>query len=135
MSQLVYLDVLAWICLDNRKVLCARTKGNNIFYLPGGKRQPGESNWEGISREVKEELNVSLVKETLKEHLVVQEKAHGFVEPTWVEMRCFTADYKGNIVATSEIAEIAWFGLKDINQCAPANQRVLEYLGENQLID
>ena len=135
MSQLTYLDVLAWICIDKRKVLCARTIGNDIFYLPGGKRQPGESNWEGIFREVKEELNVSLIKETLKECLVVKEKAHGFSAPTWVEMRCFTADYQGDLTASSEIEEIAWFGLKDITHCAPANQRVLEYLAEQQLID
>ena len=135
MSQPTYLDVLAWICLKDRKVLCARTKGNDIFYLPGGKRQPGESNWEGIAREVREELSVSLIEKTLVERLVIKEKAHGFTEPTWVEMRCFTADYKGKIVASSEIEEIAWFQLKDINSCAPANQRVLEYLGEQQLIN
>ncbi|MEO0648820.1 MAG: NUDIX domain-containing protein [Cyanobacteria bacterium J06650_10] len=132
---MVYLDVLAWICIYNKRILCARTKGNDIFYLPGGKRKPGESNWEGISREVKEELNVALIESTLKECLVVKEKAHGFVEPTWVEMRCFTADYVGEIMASSEIEEIAWFQMQDIDKCAPANQRVLEFLGENQLID
>ncbi|MGD1865512.1 MAG: NUDIX domain-containing protein, partial [Phormidesmis sp.] len=85
------LDVLAWICLQDRRILCARTKGNDVFYLPGGKREPNESDWEGLSREVKEEKSVHLVEETLSEIITVREKAHGFAEPTWVEMKSFQA--------------------------------------------
>ncbi|MEM9152066.1 MAG: NUDIX domain-containing protein [Cyanobacteria bacterium P01_F01_bin.3] len=129
------LDVLAWICLENRRILCARTKGNEVFYLPGGKREPGESDWEGLSREVREEMSVTLEEGTLTKVLTVEEKAHGFTEPTWVSMKCFKAAYQGVLTPSAEIEAIAWLSIKDIAQCAPATQRVLEHLASQQLID
>lgn len=129
------IDVVAWICIRDRHVLCARTTGKDVFYLPGGKREQGESDWEALRREVQEELNVSLIAETLSEVMVVQEVAHGYTEPTQVTMRCFGADYRGKIIATSEIEAIAWLRYTDLDQCAPATQRVLEYLYQQQWID
>ncbi|MEO0377705.1 MAG: NUDIX domain-containing protein [Cyanobacteria bacterium P01_A01_bin.17] len=129
------LDVLAWICIENRQVLCARTKGNEVFYLPGGKRETGESDWEGLSREVQEEMSVALMQRTLVHALTVEEKAHGFVEPTWVTMKCFMAEYEGAIVPAAEIESIAWLTTINLQQCAPATQRVLEHLASQQLID
>jgi pimeloyl-ACP methyl ester carboxylesterase len=129
------VDVVAWICIRNRQVLCARTMGKDTFYFPGGKREKGESDWEALSREIQEELNVSLIAETLTEVMVVQEVAHGYTEPTQVTMRCFQADYTGDIMATSEIEAIAWLRCSDVDRCAPATQRVLEYLYQQQWID
>ncbi|MBD1867199.1 NUDIX domain-containing protein [Cyanobacteria bacterium FACHB-471] len=129
------IDVVAWICIRDRQVLCARTRGNDVFYLPGGKREKGESDWEALRREVQEELNVRLIADTLTEVLVVQEAAHGYAEPTQVMMRCFQADYRGEIMANSEIEAIAWLRYTDLDQCAPATQRVLEYLYQQQWID
>ena len=106
-----------------------------MFYLPGGKRKQGESDWEALRREVQEELNVRLIAQTFTEVMVVQEVAHGYTEPTQVTMRCFGADYRGEIVANSEIEAIAWLRYRDLDQCAPATQRVLEYLYQQQWID
>ncbi|MBW4692596.1 MAG: NUDIX domain-containing protein [Lyngbya sp. HA4199-MV5] len=129
------IDVVAWICIRDRQVLCARTTGKDVFYVPGGKREKGESDWEALRREVQEELNVSLIAETFTEVMVVQEVAHGYTEPTQVMMRCFQADFTGEIIATSEIEAIAWLKYRDLDQCAPATQRVLEYLDQQQWID
>jgi 8-oxo-dGTP diphosphatase len=65
----------------------------------------------------------------------VREVAHGYAEPTQVIMRCFQADYTGEIIANSEIEAIAWLRYTDLDQCAPATQRVLEYLYQRQWID
>jgi len=129
------VDAVAWICIRNRQVLCARTMGKDAFYFPGGKREKGESDWEALRREVQEELNVNLIAETLTEVMVVQEVAHGYTEPTQVTMHCFGADYTGDIIANSEIEAIAWLRYTDLDQCAPATQRVLEYLYQQQWID
>lgn len=129
------IDVVAWIYIRDRQILCARTRGNDVFYLPGGKQEKGESDWEALRREVQEELNVNLIAETFTELIVVQEVAHGYTEPTQVTMRCFGADYKGEIMASSEIEAIAWLRYRDLDQCAPATQRVLEYLYQQQWID
>jgi 8-oxo-dGTP pyrophosphatase MutT (NUDIX family) len=129
------IDVVAWICIRDRQVLCARTRGNDVFYLPGGKREQGESDWEALRREVQEELNVNLLAETFTELILIQEVAHGYTEPTQVTMRCFGADYRGEIMANSEIEAIAWLRYRDLDQCAPATQRALEYLYQQQWID
>ena len=135
MQEMTYLDVLAWICVQNKRLLCAKTKGNDVFYLPGGKREIGESDWEGLAREVQEEMSVALVQETLEEELIVREEAHGFSKPTRVIMKCFRAEYSGTLRPSSEIAEIAWLRRSDIAQCAPATQRVVEHLAAKNLID
>ena len=129
------IDVVAWICIRDRQILCARTTGKNVFYLPGGKREKGESDWEALDREVQEELNISLIADTLTEVMVVREAAHGYTEPTEVIMRCFQADYRGEIIANSEIEAIAWLNYRDLDHCAPATQRVIEYLYQQQWID
>jgi 8-oxo-dGTP diphosphatase len=129
------IDVVAWIHIRDRQVLCARTMGKDVFYLPGGKREKGESDWEALHREVQEELNISLLADTFTQVMIVQEVAHGYTEPTQVTMRCFKADYRGEITANSEIEVIAWLNYKDLDQCAPATQRVLEYLYQHQWIE
>ncbi|HEY9644485.1 MAG TPA: alpha/beta fold hydrolase [Coleofasciculaceae cyanobacterium] len=129
------VDVVAWICIRDRQVLCARTTGKDVFYLPGGKRETDESDWEALRREIQEELNVSLIAETFTEVMVVHEVAHGYTEPTQVTMRCFQAEYIGEIIANSEVEAIAWLRYRDLDQCAPATQRVLEYLYQQQWID
>ncbi|MBD2463622.1 NUDIX domain-containing protein [Oscillatoria sp. FACHB-1407] len=83
----------------------------------GRKREKGESDWEALRREVQEDLNVSLIAETLTEVMFVQEVAHGYAEPTQVTMRCFGADYMGDIIASSEIEAIAWLRYMDLDQC------------------
>jgi 8-oxo-dGTP diphosphatase len=132
-SRLV--DVVAWICIRDKQILCARTRCKDVFYLPGGKRESGETDWEALSREIQEELNISLIADTLTEVMVVQEVAHGYTEPTQVRMRCFGAGFTGEIVANSEIEAIAWLNYRDLDRCAPATQRVIKYLYQCQWID
>jgi 8-oxo-dGTP diphosphatase len=129
------VDVVAWICIRDRQVLCTRTTGKDAFYFPGGKQEKGESDWEALHREIQEELNVTLIAETLTEVIVVREAAHGYTEPTQVTMRCFQANYTGEIIARSEIEAIAWLRYRDLDQCAPATRRVLKYLYQRQWID
>ncbi|MFA0122432.1 NUDIX hydrolase, partial [Vibrio sp. 10N.261.48.A2] len=37
------IDKLAWIFIKDGKLLMVRSKGKELFYLPGGKREAGES--------------------------------------------------------------------------------------------
>ena len=50
------LDEVAWIHLDaDGRVLTARNAGLDLFYVPGGHREPGESDVDTLVREVPEE--------------------------------------------------------------------------------
>ncbi|MDQ3403632.1 MAG: DNA mismatch repair protein MutT, partial [Actinomycetota bacterium] len=37
------IDKVAWIRIERGRMLCARSRGKDAYYLPGGKREHGES--------------------------------------------------------------------------------------------
>jgi len=55
-----YIDKLAFIEIKDRKLLVTLSKGKDIWYIPGGKREGSESDIEALVREVREELTVNL---------------------------------------------------------------------------
>ena len=42
------IDKLAWIFIEDGKLLMVRSKGKELFYLPGGKREAGESDEQAL---------------------------------------------------------------------------------------
>jgi 8-oxo-dGTP pyrophosphatase MutT (NUDIX family) len=62
----VVIDTVAWVHLDNGRILCARPRGKDIFYIPGGKREGAESDLQTLLREIAEELAVALLPETVR---------------------------------------------------------------------
>ena len=71
------IDKLAWIEIQDKSILLAKSRGKNIFYIPGGKRETGETDEQALCREIKEELNVNIDKNTLKHLGVFEAQAHG----------------------------------------------------------
>ena len=57
----VRIDKIAWIRIEDRTILSTRSAGKDAYYLPGGKRELGESDVETLVREVREELSVTIV--------------------------------------------------------------------------
>ena len=45
------IDKIAWIHLDDGKILSTRSRGKDVYYLPGGKREPGETDLDTLVRE------------------------------------------------------------------------------------
>lgn len=37
------IDKIAFICIYNRHILSTQSKGKDVFYIPGGKREPGQT--------------------------------------------------------------------------------------------
>ncbi|MDP8040074.1 MULTISPECIES: NUDIX hydrolase [Pasteurellaceae] len=60
------IDKLAWLYIQNNQVLMARSKGKEKFYLPGGKREQGEDDNTALIQEIKEELCVDLLPNTIQ---------------------------------------------------------------------
>src|SRR4051812_42213179 len=99
------IDKLAWLHVRDRRILAARSRGKDAYYLPGGKREPGESDEEALIREIREELAVDLVPETLALAGTFKAQADGKPEGTIVRMTCYRAEFQGEIRASAEVEE------------------------------
>jgi 8-oxo-dGTP pyrophosphatase MutT (NUDIX family) len=119
------LESVAWVFSRDYKVLCVKTKGKDLYFIPGGKLEPGETNEIGLAREIKEELNIKLVPSTIHHVFSVSDIAYG-LENTKLEMHCYTAEFTGKLMPDSEIESMMWLGKSQIEMCAPAAQKVLQ---------
>jgi 8-oxo-dGTP diphosphatase len=128
------IDKLAWIAIDNNMVLSTRSFGKDKFYIPGGKRESGETDEQALLREIKEELNVDLDKTTLKAFGIFEAQAHGHAEGVIVKMTCYTAAYIGILSPQSEIEEMAWLSYGDKEKISPVDILIFDYLKEKDLI-
>jgi len=130
------IDKLAWIYIKNRKILSTRSRGTNVWYIPRGKREKGESDQEALIREVKEELTVDLIPETISYLETFSAQAHGKPEGVFVQMTCFTGKFRGEIRPSSEIEEIAWLISKtDPKLLSFVDRIIFTYLKIKKIID
>jgi 8-oxo-dGTP diphosphatase len=128
------IDKLAWFCIKNKKILGARSKGQTVYYLPGGKRDPGESDQDALIREIHEELSVKLIRETLRHIHTFQGQAHGKPEGVLVQLSCYAGDFQGEIKASAEIEEVSWLSFAERDQCSATMQMVLDWLKDKNLL-
>lgn len=133
-TQKAYIDKLAYIYLKDKKILETRSFGKDIWYIPGGKRDEGESDIAALTREVKEELDVDLVLETIKHYGTFEAQAHGKPEGTVVRMTCYEADFVGEFNPTNEVEEMAYFSYADKHRTSPVDQLIFDDLKAKDLI-
>lgn len=118
------LESVAWVFKKDGKVLCVKTKGKNKYFIPGGKLEVGETHQLGLLREIKEELSIDLVLNTITHEFTVVDEAYG-LEETELAMHCYSADFSGVITPDSEIELIKWIDKSKIDECAPAAQKAV----------
>ncbi len=125
----ILIDTVAWMRVENGRILCARPHRKDVFYIPGGKREGTESDLQVLLREIAEELTVTLLPGTVR-HAGTYQAAQpdGESGRVLVRMSCYTADYSGTLAASSEIAEFAWFGYADRPRVPPVNQLLFDDL-------
>jgi 8-oxo-dGTP diphosphatase len=128
------IDKLAWIHIENKRLLSTRSRGKDIYYIPGGKRELGESDEQALLREVKEELDVDLLRDTITFLGTFEAQAHGKEEGTLVRMTCYTADFSGELRASAEVEEALWLDYKDKDKSSPVDQIIFDWLKDRQLI-
>ncbi|MFG2093206.1 GNAT family N-acetyltransferase [Streptomyces sp. NPDC048612] len=123
------LKSVSWLHLREGRLLSVRTRGNDTFYLPGGKYEPGETAREALSRELGEELGLVVPAEELQEAFVIHDVAHG-KNGRRLHMTCFTGGPQDIAPAPGrEIAEYAWFDRREARErCAPAHAQVVRRL-------
>lgn len=127
------IDKIAWINIVNGRILSARSKGKDIYYLPGGKREPGETDIDTLLREIEEELSVRIKPESISYFGTFEAGAHGKSEGVLVKMACYSAEFDGELRPASEIDELAWLSYKDRDRVSPVSQILFEKLHEMKL--
>jgi 8-oxo-dGTP diphosphatase len=123
------------VYVRERQLLAARSSGKDAWYLPGGKREAGESDADALIREIREELAVDIIPETIEHAGTFTAQADGKPPGTMVKMTCYRAGYRGTIAASAEIAEVIWIGYKDREKCSRATKIIMDSLHEQGLID
>ena len=129
------IDKLGWIYIKDKKLLGVRAGGKDVYYIPGGKREEGETDEKALIREVKEELNIELIPENLKLVNVFKAQAHGKEEGVMLQITCYSGDFEGEMSPSSEIEEISWLDYKYIEEATPMLKIILNWLKKRDLID
>lgn len=128
------IDKLAWIEIKDKMILSTKSFGKDKYYIPGGKRELGETDNEALSREIKEELSVDIQLNTINFICIFEAQAHAKPEGTIVKMTCYTADFSGNLKPASEIEEIKWLSFADKDKISGVDILIFDYLNEIGLL-
>jgi 8-oxo-dGTP diphosphatase len=123
------IDTVAWVRVERGRILCARPRGKDVFYVPGGKRKAGETDLQVLLREITEELTVTLLPGTIQPAGCYEAiQADGALATVTVRMSCYTAGYSGTLAPSSEIAELAWYSYADRALVPPVDRLLFDDL-------
>ncbi|MFC4017169.1 NUDIX domain-containing protein [Micromonospora sp. GCM10011542] len=128
------IDKVAWILVEDGRVLSTRSHGKDVWYLPGGKREPGESDLDTLRREIAEELSVAVDVRSAVHVGTFAAPAHGHGDGTTVRMTCYRAAYGGELRPASEIAETAWLRYADRHRTSAVDQLIFDHLRAADLL-
>lgn len=128
------IDKIAWIYIKDKKILSTLSKGKDKYYIPGGKREEFENDVETLLREIKEELSVDILTDSIRYYGVFKAQAHGKKQGVMVKMSCYMADFSGELKEDSEISKIVWLTYSDIDKISPVDKLIFEDLYNKGLI-
>ena len=128
------VDKIAWIHLKDGKILSTRTKGREKFYIPGGKRENGESDEQTLVREIQEELSVMIDDSSISYMGTFKAQSDGAADGVIVKMTCYTAEFIGELAPANEIAEIRWLTLSDTSIISAVDQIIFAHLEQQGLL-
>jgi 8-oxo-dGTP pyrophosphatase MutT (NUDIX family) len=125
------VDKIAFIETKNGQILSTKSKGKSTYYIPGGKREFGETDEQTLIREISEELDVQIKNDTIKYIGTFRAQSDGAKEGVLVKMTCYKAEYEGILSPKSEIEEIRWLNYKDVNIVSEVDKKIFKFLNEN----
>lgn len=128
------IDKLAWLEIKEMKILVARSKGKETFYIPGGKREHQETDAQALIREIQEELSVDLKEDTLKYYGTFSAQAHGHTEGITVQMTCYSGQYIGTLMPAAEIEEMVWFTYDEMDKTSYVDKIIFKDLRSKGLL-
>src|SRR5688500_2044712 len=104
-----YIDKLGLLYIKDKKLLLARNYGKEVWYIPGGQREAGESDHEALCREIQEELCVAANVESLQPFGTFEAQAYGKPEGVMVRVTAYTGEITGACQPGSEVQALDWF--------------------------
>ena len=122
------IDKIAWLHLHNGQLLSTRSRGKDRYYIPGGKREAGETDHQTLLREIKEELTVDLDPASLEHAGTFEAPAHGHPEGVLVRMTCYRATYTGKLQPAAEIEERVWLTFRNRPEVSAVDQLIFDWL-------
>jgi 8-oxo-dGTP diphosphatase len=97
---------------DAGRLLLVRKRNTLAFMLPGGKAEPDEDAISALTRELAEELNLSLPASALQPlgrfHAAAANEAE-----TWIDTSVFQARLPHSVSAAAELEELRWLAPGD----------------------
>ncbi len=126
------IDKIALILIDKGKILSTKSIGKNKYYIPGGKRENDETDHETLIREIKEELSVDILPDTIKYVGTFTAQSDGDKKGINVKMTCYKADYIGVLKKNNEIEEIRWLSYNDIEVISEVDKIIFDFLKKNK---
>jgi 8-oxo-dGTP diphosphatase len=129
------IDKIAWLHLHGGQLLSTRSRGKDRYYLPGGKREPGETDAQTLLREIQEELTVALDPTSLVYAGTFEAPAHGHPAGVLVRMTCYWAPrYTGTLQPAAEIEEVVWLRYRHRPEVSAVDQLIFDWLREQGLL-
>lgn len=129
------IDKLSLVYIKERKVLFAKTKGQKLYYIPGGKREPGENDVQALAREIREELGADIITDSLRFAKVFEAQADNKPPGVMVKITCYVVELDKDPKPTSEIDEIRFLNSSDKGIVPYAGVLILEWLKREDQID
>ena len=129
------IDKIAFIEIQEGKILSTRSKGKTTYYIPGGKRENGESDKQTLIREVLEELSIAIIPNTVAYIGTFSAQSDGEKKGIHVIMTCYKAKYFGDLKANSEIDEIRWLNYKDLEIISEVDKKIFSFLHEKGVLE
>ncbi len=138
MQREIDIHKTAGILIQDRKFLVTRPKGKSYFISPGGKVELGETTYEALKRELREEIEIDIDTSDLQEFGTFYAPAQG-QKNKYLQMDVFlVTKWKGEIKPANEIEETMWIDSKlppDIEVGSIFQHDVLPRLKSLDLID
>jgi ADP-ribose pyrophosphatase YjhB (NUDIX family) len=103
---------VALALIRNDKVLMAKNFGIDKYFIPGGKPNGNETEMQTLFREVKEELSVNLVKDSIKYFGTFEDIASTHPDSI-IQVKLYLGNVYGELKPSCEIEKLAWFGKND----------------------
>lgn len=125
---------VAWVHVVERRLLCVRSHGRDLFYIPGGKPEAGEDDARALVREIAEELGIAIDPATIVAAGRFTAPADG--KPNLVvAVDAYAAQHDGTPAPHAEIAELRFLASTEEGITSAVTRNILQHLKAQYVID